>query len=77
MDVVAAAIGEERAVVYKFALKHFSFDDRQHLVHLLTTHIKQFPHDHFAYDWLPESSRKLKEKALLLAAQSEKPGEGG
>ncbi len=70
MDVVATVTNEERAVVYNSALKHFSFDDRQHLVCLLTSHIRQFPRDHLAYSWLPPTSWKLKEKAIALAQDS-------
>jgi hypothetical protein len=73
MDAVSAAINKERAVVYNSALKHFSFDERQHLVRLLTAHIQQFPQDESAYDWLPASSWKLKEKAITLA-QGNKAG---
>jgi len=37
---------------------------------LLARHIREFPQDYSAYEWLPKSSRKLKVKALALA-QSE------
>lgn len=70
MDAVSAAINKDRAVVFKSALKHVSLDERQYLVGLLAAHIQQFPRDRWAYSWLPESSRKLKEKALTLAARS-------
>ncbi len=67
MDVVAVAINKPRAVVFNSALKHFTVDSRQHLVRLLAAHIQQFPRDQWAYNWLPESSRKLREKAIALA----------
>lgn len=70
MDSVATTINQDRAVVFKSALKHLDINQRQHLVMLLATHIQKYPRDHEAYSWLPESSRKLKEKALTLAARS-------
>ncbi len=68
LDCTANGVGKTRADVFKAALKHISRDsgDRQHLVRLLAEHIQQFPRDYWAYSWLPESSRKLKEKALAL-----------
>ncbi len=74
MDVVAVAVNKERSIVFKSALKHLSLDERQHLVNLLAAHIQQFPRDRWAYSWLPESSRKLKEKALALAQKPEADG---
>ena len=67
MDAVAAAINKPRAEVLARALKHLTVDERQHLVHLLAAHIQQFPRVRWAYTWLPESSRKLREKAQALA----------
>lgn len=69
MDAVAKEAGFQRQIVYSSMLKHLRpDDDRQHLVHLLATHVQQFPDDHDAYEWLPEKSKKLKEKALALAS---------
>ena len=68
------AVNKERAIVFKSALKHLSLDERQHLVNLLAAHIQQFPRDRWAYSWLPESSRKLKEKAIALAQEPEADG---
>jgi len=67
MDAVSRAINKPRAIVYKSALKHLSQGDRQHLVQLLTTHIQQFPEEVNAYEWLPQSSHKLLEKAIAIA----------
>jgi hypothetical protein len=66
MDAVSAAIDRNRVVVFKSILNHLSIDDRQHLVQLLAAHMQQFSDDHGAYNWLPESLRKLKEKAITL-----------
>ena len=74
MDVVSAAISKSRADVFARALKHLTVDERQHLVHLLAVHIQQFPRDRWAHNWLPESSRKLREKAIAVA-QGSKAGE--
>lgn len=67
MDAVSRAINKSRAIVYKSALKHLSQGARQHLVQLLTTHIQQFPEEVNAYEWLPQSSHKLLEKAINIA----------
>lgn len=64
MDAVSAVINKERVVVFNSLLKHLSLEQRQHLVRLLAAHIQQFPQDHSAYNWLPNSSRKLKQKAM-------------
>jgi len=65
MDAVTVAINQERAVVFhRVVKKYLSRDERQHLVRLLAAHIRQFPQDHNAYNWLPNSSRKLKQKAM-------------
>ena len=68
LDCTATKVGKTRAGVFNSALKHISREngDRQHLVRLLAEHIQQFPRDRWAYNWLPESSRKLKEKAFVL-----------
>jgi len=68
LDAVAAAVGKQRPAVFRSIFKHIpNLEDRQHLVKLLAEHIRQFPRDHWAYNWLPDSSRKLKQKALALA----------
>ena len=74
MDTVSKAIKKDRANVFRLVLKHINLDDRQHLVRLLAAHIQQFPHDRWAYSWLPESSRKLREKAQALAQEPEADG---
>ncbi|MDZ4879125.1 MAG: hypothetical protein CLLPBCKN_008563 [Chroococcidiopsis cubana SAG 39.79] len=66
MDCVAAAVNQKRATVLTIALKHISIEQRQHLVRLLAAHMQQFPQDSDAYSWLPQSSRKLKQKAQSL-----------
>lgn len=67
MDAVSRAIDKPRVIVYNSVLKRFSQGDRQHLVQLLATHIEQFPQDACAYNWLPQSSHKLLEKAIAIA----------
>ena len=69
VDAVSALLtGKNRSDVFALAVKHISFNDRQHLVRLLATHIQQFPRDHWAYNWLP--NRKMKDKAIALAQGS-------
>ena len=67
MDAVAVVVNRERVVVWNSVLKHISLNERRHLVCLLAAHIQQFPRDRWAYNWIPESSRKLKDKAMALA----------
>lgn len=70
MDAVATAVGKQRQDVFKSVLKQIpAVEDRQHLVKLLAEHIQHFPRDFWAYSWLPNSSRKLKDKALAQANQ--------
>lgn len=66
LDCVAAVVNQKRVTVLTIALKHISIESRQHLVRLLAAHMQQFPQDTDAYSWLPQSSRKLKQKALAL-----------
>lgn len=67
ISAVAAAIKKERTAVFVSVLKHLTVNERQHLVQLLAAHIQQFPRDRWAYNWLPESTRKLREKAQAQA----------
>ena len=68
MDAVAQKVGCKRQTVFTSVLKHIpNSTDRQHLVKLLAEHIRQFPRDYWAYNWLPSSCHKLKEKAVSLA----------
>jgi len=71
MDAVSVAINQERAVVFKLVVKKYlGCDERQHLVRLLAAHIRQFPQDQNAYNWIPDSSRQLKQKAMAQASGS-------
>jgi len=68
MDAVAQKVGCKRQTVFTSVLKHIpNSTDRQHLVKLLAEHIRQFPRDYWAYNWLPSSCHKLKQKAVSLA----------
>lgn len=75
LDCMARAVNEEPAIVFKITLKHISFEERQHLVGLLAAHIQQFPHDQDAYNWIPNSSWKLKHKAMAQAFSSKSESE--
>lgn len=69
MDAVANAVGKQRQIVFRYVLKHIrSLEDRQHLVKLLASHIRQFPRDYWAYNWLPDSCHQLKQKAISQAS---------
>ena len=68
MDAVAQGVGKQRQIVFTSVLKRIpNKEDRQHLVKLLAEHIRQFPRDYWAYNWLPSSCHQLKEKAISLA----------
>lgn len=68
IDGVAAAIGEDRSIVFVSVAKYINIERRQHLVRLLANHIRQFPLLSLgSYSWLPESLHKLRDKAIALA----------
>ncbi len=73
LDSTVAKVGKTRVGVFNSALKHISREsgNRQHLVRLLAEHIQQFPRDYWAHSWLPESSRKLRERALALVKDAD------
>ncbi len=67
VDTVARQKGKSRAEVFKPLTAPLSKEARQHLVGLLAVHMRELPRDYTAWNWLPESSRKLAEKARAMA----------